>query len=630
MNISLLSIRGRISLAVISILILVLIPIVYVSYQVTTIYTTNQYLEGNVRQIEYLGSSLKNTLNQSFAYLSLYGLYHLDSNYQNSAYENETIHLFERSQKTEQELIEIEQNTPAQYTYYETKVKIRDISEDFESLTEKYDLLTNAQNLKAFIHNQILPLHLKLDKLLAELIQEEQRRAESMQSKLNENITKIVIYTFLLFIFTLLIAITIIYILLSPVFEDLTAFKKYISVFSRGGLPEVIEVKNIEIKELVQNIELIIFELKKVKILDKSMTISPFNKKGDLGIAFSHVQKAIQEVLKIEKIRNWQNQGISSLGETIRKHAHDIEDLCANFLDGLVEHTSSAQAAIFIHNSETNLLELQAAFAYGKRKYLKKEKEIGEDLLTEVFKDGETLFLTDIPKDYLEIRSGLGKKQAKCIIIVPLKYQNSTIGVLEIASFDIFKPYQIEVVERVGEIFSASIATAMNSKQAKELLNKARMNAKKIAAKEEILSKQAKGFLVKQQVLEENNKELSKLIQEQKVFLEENVLGIIITNKIGQIQEINVSASTLFAYNRNHLRGANITKLIPDLNDLNKQYKEDQKKRYFVDYQGVRKDNEIFFVQAIVSQLGQGKEEFYSILLTRSQPSLLLKKKEEF
>ena len=98
MNISLLSIRGRISLAIISILLLVLIPVTYVSYQITTIYSSNQYLENDVMQIGYLSGSLKNTLNQSFSYLSLYGLYHLDSNYQDLEYENEAIRLFGISQ----------------------------------------------------------------------------------------------------------------------------------------------------------------------------------------------------------------------------------------------------------------------------------------------------------------------------------------------------------------------------------------------------------------------------------------------------------------------------------------------------------------------------------------------------
>jgi PAS domain S-box-containing protein len=628
MNISLLSIRGRISLAIISILLLVLIPITYVSYQVATIYSSNQYLEKDVMQIEYFGSSLKNTLNQSFSYLSLYGLYYLDSNYQDLEYENEVIRLFEISQNTKQQLIKIEQNTPVQYSYYETKVKIKDINESFESLSEKYDLLTNTQNLKGFIYNEILPLHLKLDKLLSELIQKEQQREKVIQTRLTNKITKIVLYAVLLFIVTLIIALIFIYILLTPIFKDLILLKKYIYTFSQGSLPKTVAVKNIETQEIVQSIDSIILELKKVETFDKNMTNPPFNAKGDLGKAFANVQETVREVSKTEQIRDWQNEGIAMLGEVIRKHALNLEDLCVHFLADLVAHTSSIQAGLFIHNPETDLLELQAAFAYGKRKHIPKGKKIGEDLLTEVFKDGETLFLTDIPKDYLEIRSGLGKSYAKCVIIVPLKHQSVTIGVLEMASFDIFQPYQIEVVERVGGIFAAAADTAISNKLAKVVLDKTQKNAAKMAKREEKLRKQTEELLGKQELLESNNRKLFKLGQEQEMIFEKNVLGIIITDKAGKIQKANIATANLFGYNRENLTGVNIKKLIPELLDLNKQYKENERNRYFTDCIGVRRGREELFVQIMVNQLGQKEQEFYSLTLTRSQPSLTLKKQE--
>ena len=134
MNISLSSIRRRVSLAFISILVLVLFPIAYLTIEIKSIYETSQYLKENVKELQSLGNSLENTLNQSFSYLILYELYRLDSAYQTSSYQNKALQLLQTSQQDYQKIIRIEQKIPSQYAFLGTKVKIREINDIFKHL----------------------------------------------------------------------------------------------------------------------------------------------------------------------------------------------------------------------------------------------------------------------------------------------------------------------------------------------------------------------------------------------------------------------------------------------------------------------------------------------------------------
>ena len=48
-----------------------------------------------------------------------------------------------------------------------------------------------------------------------------------------------------------------------------------------------------------------------------------------------------------------------------------------------------------------------------------------------------TLYITDVPDDYMDIESGLGDAKPKCLLIVPLKSEEKILGEIELASFNL-------------------------------------------------------------------------------------------------------------------------------------------------------------------------------------------------
>jgi hypothetical protein len=160
--------------------------------------------------------------------------------------------------------------------------------------------------------------------------------------------------------------------------------------------------------------------------------------------------------------RNWSNQGIARFSEIMREHTGDIEGLTDRVVAELVKYLEARVGGIFLirqNKDGEDIIELVASYAYDRKKHLEKTIMPGEGLVGRCVQEGSTIFLTDIPKDYISIKSGLGQDDPKSLIIVPLTLNENVMGVIEIASLEVFETFQIEFTERIGNSLASSIAT---------------------------------------------------------------------------------------------------------------------------------------------------------------------------
>jgi GAF domain-containing protein len=207
-----------------------------------------------------------------------------------------------------------------------------------------------------------------------------------------------------------------------------------------------------------------------------------------MGRALLDMRENLKNNAEEEHRRSWSTQGLAEIGLILRKHTLSPRELYESVTRLVVKYVNANQGGIFLLAGEhQDHLELAACYAYDRKKYMEKIIAVGDGLLGQCVLEKQTVNLLAVPRDYIRITSGLGDALPTNILIVPLKVNEQVEGVLELASFHKFEPYQIAFLEKLGESIAAAIAGIQVNKKTRDLLDQTQEQAEQMKASQEEL-----------------------------------------------------------------------------------------------------------------------------------------------
>ena len=240
---------------------------------------------------------------------------------------------------------------------------------------------------------------------------------------------------------------------------------------------------------------------------------------------------AIERKIADEKV-NWATSGLAKFGEILHTNIQNINDLSYEILRSLIKYIDVNQGAIYVldDTKEEPEYEMTAAIAYDRRKFMQKRFAIGEDLVGRCAYEHKTIYMTDIPKDYIKITSGMGSSTASTLLLVPLVLNDNVFGIIELASFHALEDYKINFVEKLAESIASTISTVKINERTNNLLNQSKIQAEELASKEEEMRQNMEELQATQEEAARRENEanaIMKVINDKMIVVEYDMEGTV-------------------------------------------------------------------------------------------------------
>ena len=248
--------------------------------------------------------------------------------------------------------------------------------------------------------------------------------------------------------------------------------------------------------------------------------------------------------------RNWATEGLARFGDILRQRSNNLQDFAYEIISNLVKYVKANQGGLFMVDEKAENLELLANYAYERRKFADLKIEIGDGLIGSCAYEKETIYMTDIPDDYVNIRSGLGGSNPRSIIMVPLKLEEEIYGVVEIASFKAFEQFEIDFLEKIAESIASTIAGVKVNMRTEQLLKQAQDQGEQLKQQEEEMRQNMEEMQTTQEEAAKREVEMKGLLN-----AIGNSMGTIEMDLNGLIQEVNENYLSLIDKKRNEIIG---------------------------------------------------------------------------
>ncbi|MEO5978720.1 MAG: GAF domain-containing protein [Chryseolinea sp.] len=448
----------------------------------------------------------------------------------------------------------------------------------------KFDTLLNVQkqsimaNLQSF-ENYEDPL----TKLLAEDAVESQiiPRASDLIARLNrinakqnevtvksdidiiESVRSLGNYTLILGAIIIVIGLMSAILLMRSITKPVNFLKNVVVKLGKGELVEEKQTtaSSDEIGEMSNAMDNLVMGLKATTLFAENIgngkynsEFKPLSEHDVLGNALINMRNNLHKVAEDDKKRNWATEGMAKFGEILRTNTNDLNKLADEIVGNLVKYLKANQGAIYIIDDieagEEPTMSMKACYAWDKKKFLNQKIHKGEGLAGQAWQEGDIVYLTDVPQNYIKITSGLGDANPTSVLIVPLKVNDQIFGVVEIASFNNFQDFEMEFVQKIAESIASTISSVKINARTQNLLEESQEMTEQMRAQEEEMRQNMEELQATQEEMQRSQSETDSTLS-----AIDSSLAVAEYNIEGTLTKVNSNILDLFGYTQDDVVG---------------------------------------------------------------------------
>jgi PAS domain S-box-containing protein len=456
------------------------------------------------------------------------------------------------------------------FTAFEALIDIeKDIMATLVSFEDYEDAMIKWQATDA-IESEVLPRTDSLKQQLYVISELKRQEADMAQENIISSANKLQHIILILGVITILLGMIGAYMLTRSITRPINYLKEIIKGLGKGELPEEeedgekkLKFSKDEVGEMADAVDELVFGLRATSEFAEQIgegnyqaVFTPLSEQDVLGNALINMRDNLQKVAEDDKKRNWVTEGTARFGEMLRQHNQDVSELSSNILSHLIKYLGANQGGLFILQDEEHgeaFMTLEACFAWDRKKYIEQKIYKGEGLVGQAWQEKDTIYITDVPDEYVSITSGLGDANPTSILIVPLLVNEEVYGAIEIASFKAFKDFEIEFLQKIAESIASTISSVKVNSRTQKLLEESTQMTEQMRAQEEEMRQNMEELQATQEEMHRKQQSMEEREARIKAVLDTALASFVIFDKEGRIDFFNKNTIDLFGYGKHEL-----------------------------------------------------------------------------
>ncbi|MBN2614117.1 MAG: response regulator [Bacteroidales bacterium] len=309
--------------------------------------------------------------------------------------------------------------------------------------------------------------------------------------------------------------------------KALISYADIAQLVAKGDLSKRVQERSEEdvlaqsLNQMVESFRSVVQQANQIAEGDYDTFIKPRSEHDALGKALFKMTETLRTNDEKFKNEDWLKSGLNEL-DNVLKGKNNLKEMADAIVTFFATYLESQMGVLYLFDAEEEKLKFTSGFAVSERSQnIKKEFAPGEGIIGQVFKDGKKQIITQKDQKEATIDLGLGEKNPQSLIVVPFSFENSVVGVMELASVTKITDLQLQFIDLSAQDLALAVITLQSNLKVRELLVQTQEQAKILEVQQEELRQANEELQEQTTALKKSEENLQTQQEELKVTNEE-------------------------------------------------------------------------------------------------------------
>jgi CheY-like chemotaxis protein/HAMP domain-containing protein len=262
--------------------------------------------------------------------------------------------------------------------------------------------------------------------------------------------------------------------------------------------------------------------------LSRSIQVEARGEVADLKDNINEMIRNLKETTQKNAQQDWLKTNLARFTRLLQGQ-RDLEAVTSLILSELAPLVTAHHGVFYMMDSQEPDARLRMIASYGYRSNRKLPTSFlpGEGLVGQCAVEKQRIWLTNVPRDYIQISSGLGAAPPTNIVVLPILFEQQVKAVIEIASLDRFTETHLSFLDQLMESIGVVLNTIEANSRTESLLTQSQSLAQELQQTNLELAEKAR--LLSEQNIEVERK--NREVEQAKLALEEKATQLALSSK---------------------------------------------------------------------------------------------------